>query len=80
MVNFTKHLRRIVATKGLACSFIRFHKDVKPFVVCDASQSIAILHGENSNPSQPCEGVRGGRKTHRKFTMSLTLRRVNDAF
>ena len=32
LVDFTKHLRRIVATKGLACSFIRFHKDVKPFV------------------------------------------------
>ena len=32
MVDFTKQLQRIVAAKGLACSYTGFHKDVKPFV------------------------------------------------
>ena len=48
--------------------------------MCDASQSIGILLGANSNPSQPCKGATGGRKTRRKFTMGLILQRVNDAF
>ena len=39
---------------------------------------MGILHGENLNPSQPCEGARGGPKTCHKFTMSLILRSVND--
>ena len=32
---------------------------------------IGILHGENFNPSQSCEGASGNRKTCRKFTMGL---------
>ena len=38
------------------------------------------LHGDNLNPSHPCKGVRGGRKTCRKFTMGLILQHVEDAF
>ena len=81
MFDFTKQLRRIVAVKGSARSYIGFHKDVKRFV---SMRRIAkcrdLTWGKFEAFAIILQGVRGGRKTCRKFMMGLILRHVNNAF
>ena len=58
----------IIAAKGLPRSYIWFHKTLKHV---KHRKNIGVLHGENLNPSQPCEGPTGGRKTWRNFIRGI---------